>query len=171
MPRLFFALWPDDETRSRLAAAVESLPKLPGRLVPARNLHITLVFIGAVTAEQEQLLRTGADAIHAAAFELNLTQLGCWTHAAVAWLAPEATPPALLDLVARLQSVCREAGLAPDTRPHVPHLTLARKVRRVPAVNLAPIRWQINTFALVESAPGRTGSEYRPLAFWPLIPA
>ncbi len=171
MPRLFFALWPDDPTRSRFAAALESLPRLPGRPVPVRNLHITLVFLGEVNAEQQQVLRAGADTLHAQSFDLTISQLGCWPHAAVAWLAPEVVPPALVDLVAQLQSVCRRAGFEPDRRPYSPHLTIARKVRQVEPAIPVPIHWQINTFALVESVPDRAGSEYRPLAIWPLLPA
>jgi 2'-5' RNA ligase len=168
--RLFFALWPDDQTRSRLADVAGSLPKPPGRLVPVRNLHITLVFLGAVTAEQQQSLCAGADAIHTPAFDLTLSQLGCWPHAAVAWLAPDTVPQPLLDLVAQLQSNCRHAGLAPDTRPYLPHLTIARKIRRLAPAGFAPIHWQISRFSLVESVPERAGSEYRPLAHWPLTP-
>jgi len=169
MPRLFFALWPDDLTRARLATAVDSLPKLPGRPVPVRNLHITLVFLGAASAEQQQVLRSGADTIHAQSFDLTISQLGCWPHAAVAWLAPDTLPPPLLDLVEQLQSVCRRAGFEPDPRPYHPHLTVARKVRRVAPARIAPIHWQINTFSLIESVSGRAGSEYQQLAFWPLI--
>ena len=171
MPRLFFALWPDDPTRLRLAVAVESLPKLPGRPVPVRNMHITLVFLGEVTEEQQQVLRAAAGTIHAPSFALTISQLGCWPRATVAWLAPESVPQPLTDLVAQLQSVCRGAGLEPDARPYHPHLTIARKIRRVAPAELAPIHWQISRFSLVESVPERAGSEYRPLAHWPLIPA
>jgi 2'-5' RNA ligase len=169
MPRFFFALWPDDLTRSQLAVAVQSLPAMPGRPVPVRNLHITLVFLGDINAEQQQVLRVGADAIHAHSFALAISQLGCWPHAAVAWLAPDTVPPALIDLVAQLQSVCRRAGLEPDMRPYHPHLTIMRKVRHVLPANLAPIHWQISRFSLIESVPGRAGSEYHPLAHWPLF--
>lgn len=169
MPRLFFALWPDEVTRSRLAGALASLPSLAGRQVPVRNLHITLVFPGDVSGEQQRQLQAGADTVRAQSFALALSQLGCWPHAAVAWLAPEAVPPALIDLVAQLQSLCRGAGLTPDARPYHAHLTFARKVRQVPPATIAPIHWQIGSFSLIESLRGRTGSEYRPLAHWPLI--
>ena len=171
MARLFFALWPDDQTRSQLAAAVDSLPTLPGRLVPARNLHITLVFLGAVDAEQQQALRLGADTIRGQSFARAISELGRWPHASVAWLAPATVPAAVLDLVAQLQLLCRHAGLEPDPRPYHPHLTIARKIRRVPPAHFAPIHWQISRFSLVESVSDRAGSEYRPLAHWPLIPA
>jgi len=169
VPRLFFALWPDDLTRSRFAAAVESLPKMPGRPVPVRNLHVTLVFLGGVNAEQQQVLQQGADGIHAPSFSLTISQLGCWPHAAVAWLAPGVVPPALVDLVTQLQSVCRNAGLEPDTRPYHPHLTIARKIRRVAPANIDPIFWQISRFSLIKSVSDRAGSEYHPLVHWPLF--
>ncbi len=169
MPRLFFALWPDDLTRSKLAATLASLPALSGRPVPLRNLHITLVFLGDITNEQQQQLIAEAPSVQAPPFDLVLSQLGCWPQASVAWLEPEAVPPPLPDLVRQLGTVCEQAGLTPDGRPYQPHLTIARKIKRVPAANIAPIHWQIREFALIESVRDRTGSEYRPLAHWPLI--
>ena len=49
--RLFFALWPTDAVRARLAAAAQSHAAL-GRAIAARNLHVTVVFLGAVPAER-----------------------------------------------------------------------------------------------------------------------
>ena len=169
MPRLFFALWPDEEVRARLAVALESLPPGTGRPVPLCNLHITLAFLGDINEDQQRSLRAGAATIQAPAFDLVFSHLGCWPHAAVAWLAPENIPLALVELMAQLQSQCRDIGLKPDTRPYHPHLTIARKVRQVRDVNIAPIHWQICSFSLMESARGRTGSEYRALGHWPLI--
>jgi 2'-5' RNA ligase len=49
--RLFFALWPSDAVRARLAQEAQSHAGL-GRAIPVRNLHITLVFLGGVQEER-----------------------------------------------------------------------------------------------------------------------
>ncbi|MGH8519928.1 MAG: 2'-5' RNA ligase family protein, partial [Gammaproteobacteria bacterium] len=57
--RLFFALWPSEEARSSLAEVTASLHVRRAKPVPAENLHITLLFLGSVTAQT----RTCAEAI------------------------------------------------------------------------------------------------------------
>ena len=50
--RLFFALWPDADTRERVANAAAALRLTEGaRPVPQRNFHLTLAFVGAVISE------------------------------------------------------------------------------------------------------------------------
>lgn len=169
MARLFFALWPDDEVRSRLAAAIHALPSASGRPVPVRNLHITLVFLGDVTGPVQAVLLEGAAALRGPRFDLALSRCGGFRRTGVAWLAPETVPAAVIRLVADLTALCRQAGLAPDTRPYEPHLTIARKCRRVQTVEFPAVCWPVTDFALVESQRSRAGSEYQVLARWPLV--
>src|SRR5690606_6154262 len=47
--RIFFALWPDDETRDAISRATSRVVSLSGgRATAKRNLHITVAFLGAV---------------------------------------------------------------------------------------------------------------------------
>lgn len=169
MARLFFALWPNDATRARLAAALAALPPLGGRAVPVRNLHLTLVFAGSVGTEQQRALADGAAAIRAATFTFALERLGCYPRAGVAWLAPAETPAAMHALVDQLRTLCRAAGIAPETRAFEAHVTIARKVRAAPAAIPTPVPWIAREFCLVESITAPAGSEYRVAARWPLI--
>lgn len=169
MPRLFFALWPDEATRARLDGARRSLPEQSGRPVPARNLHLTLVFLGDVADTALGALEAGAAMLRAAPFTLVLDRYGGFAHAGVAWLAPARVPEELLSLVEALRETCRAAGLAPDPRPYVAHLTVARKIRAVTPTEVTPLPWPVTDFCLVESTRGTAGSEYRIRACWPLI--
>jgi 2'-5' RNA ligase len=45
--RLFVALWPDESLQRQLLAQSAPLAEL-GRRIPARNLHVTLAFLGSV---------------------------------------------------------------------------------------------------------------------------
>jgi 2'-5' RNA ligase len=169
--RLFFALWPDDAVRERLAAVAATLPDRCGRRVRPENLHLTLCFLGQVGEAHEDCLLQGAAAIRLPAFRLSLSRLGWFRRAGVVWLAPEETPGDLTDLVGQIRAVVRDCGLAADTRPYQTHLTLTRKARR-PAgqVDPGPIHWDIDEFCLVESVTRAGGAEYRVRQRWALTP-
>jgi len=167
--RLFFALWPDEAVRRQLAGVAEGFELPDGRRVPARNLHLTLVFLGNVEDEVEACLMEGAAAIRTAPFALDFDQAGSFRGSGVAWLAPGECPSELLDLVARLRDLSARCDIETEERPYRPHLTIARKLKRRPRrMELAPIHWQINSFCLVESTPGEAGSEYTVRRAWRL---
>jgi 2'-5' RNA ligase len=55
MRRVFFALWPSEEQQIALAEAAQSASQAEGgRLVPAINFHVTLVFVGSVAEVRMQ---------------------------------------------------------------------------------------------------------------------
>jgi len=172
--RLFFAIWPDDATRERLATIGAALPARSGRRVAAGNLHITLCFLGSVEEDRLDCLRRGAEAIRVPAFTLPLERLGWFRRARVVWLAPlEAhIPPALIALAGALNRVVRGCGLEPDGRAWRPHLTLSRKAAKPPRGQaFDALYWDIREFTLVESVTRNKGPEYRVLERWPLPPA
>jgi len=169
--RLFFAIWPDAALQRRWHALAE-LPAhraQSGRRTPRENLHVTLAFLGSVSAERRACLERAADAIRAASFELTLDRLGSFRRGGVWWLAPSELPPASLDLVAQLKSAQEACGLVPESRAYRAHITLARDVRRCPPpMSIASIVWPVRDFVLVQSKPGEGGSRYQALRTWPL---
>ncbi|MBI2994188.1 MAG: RNA 2',3'-cyclic phosphodiesterase [Gammaproteobacteria bacterium] len=169
MSRLFFALWPDEASRSLLAEVAEKLPAGLGKHVPVQKLHLTLVFLGQVDDTVRDGLIEDANAIAVPPFAIEFTHSGWWPRAEVAWLAPDHIPAELPPLVQRLQDLPWARQIEVDRRPYAPHLTVARKVRRrPPALPFQPIRWEIREFCLVESTTGQAGSEYRILRRWAL---
>jgi 2'-5' RNA ligase len=167
--RSFFALWPDDDVRRQLSAAAEMLPDRLGRRVPPAKLHLTLVFLGNISPETRAQLEAGAGEIRVRPFSLQLERSGWWSGARVAWLAPQEAPQELYDLVKALRALSEACHVEPEGRSYRPHLTIARKVMRRPRpLRFEPIRWQINSFCLVESQPGNDGSEYRVVREWSL---
>lgn len=161
--RLFIGLWPDLGTRAALVRhqavwrwPVGARPTLPERL------HLTLHFLGALPSDRIAPLAQ-ALALPFEPFVLTLDRPELWS-GANAVLRPATVPPALAALHGRLQRVLDELAL-PSTRAQFqPHVTLARAARgaEAPAV-MAPLRWSVQGYALVESdlrPPGR----YRRLA-------
>ncbi|MDT8385348.1 MAG: RNA 2',3'-cyclic phosphodiesterase [Gammaproteobacteria bacterium] len=175
--RLFFALWPDGALRQRLADCGRPLLQaVQGRPVAMENLHITLVFLGDVDAQQQACLEgqatTFAEGLACPPFELRLDQFGHWPRPRVLWLGAGETPAPLSLLVEQLSTGSRECGLSPETRPYRPHLTLMRKVTRVPVGLLeapfAPLSWPVSGFVLVRSVARPPGVTYEVLREWSL---
>jgi 2'-5' RNA ligase len=167
--RLFFALWPNDQLRSRMAAAARSL--LEGkraRAVPADNLHITLAFLGPVQARRLPSVMAAASAIDAAPFDLTIDRVEAWADADILCLTP-ASCPSLRALVDRLRVNLLEHQLDPDRKDFRPHVTIGRDwgEKQVEAT-IGPFAWSADDFVLVESETGRKGSQYRIIGRWPL---
>ena len=78
MKRLFFALWPDTVVREHCVAVNEKLPKTIGKPVLASNLHCTLLFLGSVSASQEQSMCAVANALKVSTMNLIFDQLSYW---------------------------------------------------------------------------------------------
>ncbi len=171
--RLFLALWPEPAVRSALAGlARESLPRV-GRAVSAANLHLTLVFLGAVERATRERLEQACAEIAFVPFALTLSRLGCWARAGVAWSAPEHVPDALARLVDELRAAASRAGVAVEARPFRAHVTLARRVTpdaaraAVLPTDHRPVRWEAREFVLARSRTEARGARYEVLRAWP----
>lgn len=171
--RLFFALWPTDAVRAQLAAAANSHAAL-GRAIAARNLHVTVVFLGAVAAERVAGVREIAGSAQKLTldgkFLLHLDTVEFWRRSSLICLTAAHAPVQLLAIVERLRVGLRERGF--ELREHEtfrPHVTLVRDVGRGPAdAGVASVQWPVDSFALVESKVGQRGSEYTVLEEWRL---
>jgi len=164
--RLFFALWPDDEVRQRLAAASRQWSRQP---VAENKLHMTLLFLGDCTPERRACYCAAAAGVGAERFTLALNFLGGRARSHIQWLGSSDTPDALRCLVRELSRALQECGFEPEKRRFLPHVTLSRKVKK-PTVKagLDALIWPVNEFALVESVREPGGVRYQVLERWPL---
>ena len=151
MNRIFIALWPDPKT----AATIERTATrwdwpLGCRRYAARDLHVTLHFIGGVSGEKLDEIR---DALRVPfePFTLCLVTPQHWP-GGLAVLCASAIPEALVRLHQRLAQPLRESRLPVSERHLVPHVTLARRCEQIvmPAV-CPPIAWRAREYALVLS--------------------
>lgn len=168
--RLFFALWPDEPLRARMAPLAERVATHSGKPVPAANLHLTLAFLGQVDEGRMGCALRVGEGVAAPPFEMVLDCLGHFRQPQVAWLGPTNPPGALLALAARLAAGLTAAcGFDAESRPFHPHVTLARKVRHgFRRRAMEPLSWRVNEFVLVESKPSTESSRYEVLGRWPL---
>lgn len=147
--RLFIALWPDADVRAALHAVSTQWRWQPGAApVPADRLHLTLHFLGDVPRERIAALRA-ALAVPVTPCVLTLDRAALW-RGGVAVLEPITVPAPLVELHLALGTALRLLGVAIETRPWRPHVTLARRARAdVPRI--APLAWPVRGHALVES--------------------
>jgi len=168
--RLFFAAWPSPDIQRSLGRLARKLgPECGGRPVPARNIHLTLAFLGNVPRERLPQLEELAAGIAASSFALAVDCLGYWRHNRVVWAGAGQCPEALQGLAAGLSGKLTAAGFRMEKRAYVPHVTLLRDARRAPVQSAMPgLAWRVGRFALVESVPEGRGRVYRVLRDWPL---
>ncbi len=127
--RLFFALWPDPQTRASLAALAQRVAvETGGRATTPDNVHLTLAFLGAQPRDSATELIARAGAIDASPFVLTLDHIDCWRKNAIAWLGASEIPPALASLREALLASLAPLHIADEARPFAVHVTLARKV-------------------------------------------
>jgi len=167
--RLFFALWPDDQTRLELVRLSQSIEAKGFRPVQPQNVHVTLVFLGHVDAASELLIRHSAAGISAQPFVLTFDRLSYWSRPRVLCLSCSHTPDEVEMLVSALTVEAAGCGLQTDTRPYKPHITLARHARYLPELSFEPIVWRAGSFCLVESCSEPDGVCYKVRQQWPFI--
>ena len=168
--RLFFALWPTETRQHEIASAMRRRVEAScGRAIPAENLHVTLAFVGSVLESRfERVVRCGAE-VSGARFHLELDQIEIWARAHVLCLTPRRTPPELAHIAEHLRFKLLSEQFEIRQEEYRPHMTLARDVRRRDVREpIGAIAWNVDDFVLVESRPGRAGSEYKVIERWPL---
>lgn len=172
--RLFFALWPDGDVRTRMRAAAESLKRTHaprGRWTAPQRYHLTLQFLGDFECLPPAL---GDDACMAAAavdsprFELRLDRAGSFRNRSIPWwLGCSEMPEGLQQLWERLGLQLAKAGVRVASSPKlVPHVTVLRDAARpLPETAIAPVAWPVDSFALIHSRLGAQ-SGYAVLGEW-----
>jgi 2'-5' RNA ligase len=149
--RLFFALWPDDAEREAMAAAARRLFPLSGRPVAAADLHVTLAFVGGVDVARVAKFLALEHTLPA--IPLAFDALEHWTKPRVLVAAASQTPAALQRAVDGLWHRLDRLGIARETRPFRPHVTLARDVRQPRNAAWPPVCWHARSVRLIESRP------------------
>lgn len=136
------------------------------RLVAPERLHLTLLFLGDVEADDESRLRHALNRVPPMApLYLRLQGLR-WMEGGVAALGVEENQGLEL-LQGDLHMLVQQLGLWTDPRPWQPHVSLARDATGAEGPAGAPaIEWDSLQFSLVCSRPERTGS-YEVVESWP----
>ncbi|MCE9648340.1 MAG: RNA 2',3'-cyclic phosphodiesterase [Parvibaculum sp.] len=175
MIRLFTALEIPDGIATRLEALQQGFEH--ARWIERENFHITLRFIGDIPENIAADVDEALAEIPFEPFELELEGVGEFggakPHALWAGVKPA---EALKRLQARHESALRRAGLPPDTRKYIPHVTLARlraaeapEVYRFIAANnlFATPKFEVTRSVLFSARGGTGGGPYVAERFYP----
>ncbi|KAA1049741.1 RNA 2',3'-cyclic phosphodiesterase [Pseudocitrobacter sp. 73] len=169
--RVFFAIEiPSKIQRQIVRWRADNFPEDAGRPVAAANMHITLAFLGEISAEKQAALATMAGRIRQPGFTLHLDDAGQWLRSRVVWLGTRQPPRGLLQLANLLRAQAARSGCYQSPQPFHPHLTLLRNTAHAVPIPAPGFHWEIpvNEFVLYEShfLNGRT--RYTPLQRWTL---
>ena len=169
--RLFFALWPDRAIATKLHTLAQTLVTWDDeRVIPASLIHLTLRYVGNADPALQKCLEAMAQDISINQFEFTLQTLGYWKKPRVIWVAPESSLESLNNLAMKIEQGCQQCGIQAEERIFAPHITLIRKARRTPIVNIqTPLKWCATDFVLVESKSIDGGVVYEVLKRWPLL--
>ena len=167
--RLFIALELPESCRKTLADL--AAPIRGARWLAADQLHLTLAFLGDVSAEDDERLREKLAEVRVPPFILPVEGIGMFGGArpSVIWAGVGMGHPHLFALHKRVHDALFAARFDPELRSFHPHVTLAR-LKNVAAPTLRPLLRkheseelalvEVTSFALISSKPGPEGSAY-----------
>lgn len=177
MLRLFVALRPPRAIRERLLALMGGVPG--ARWQDDEQLHLTLRFIGEVGTHAAEDIAAALESVRHAPVELRLDGCGVFDdrrgkpNAIWAGVAPREP---LAALHRKVDQAIMRAGLEPERRAYLPHITLARMSGSAGPVDrwlaehaaLASEPFAIEAMTLYESRLGHGGASYEPITRYPL---
>lgn len=180
MIRLFVGLPLPEDVRQRLSLLNGGVPG--ARWEPPENYHVTLRFIGEVELGQAEDIDAELHRLRMPEFSLSLSAVdhfGPGDKARVLYVGVERSEM-LARLQGKVENAVQRAGMPPETRKFVPHVTLAR-LKDTPAGRVQVFREQYNLFragpfpvsefVLFSSHPGKGHSVYHEEASYPLAAA
>lgn len=179
MPRLFVALRPPPAVRDTLLATTSGVPGARWQI--DAQLHLTLCFVGEIDTRAADDLAAALEGIHAPAPVIQLAGTGRFEHRGrteALWAGVAPHDP-LAALHRKVDAACIRAGLPPERRAYLPHITLARLPRSAGSgqaidrwladtATLTSARFACTHLILYDSHLAHEGAEYEPVWRWPL---
>lgn len=174
--RLFVALRPPRPIREILIAAMHGISG--ARWQNDEQLHLTLRFIGEVDRHKAEDIAAALGALYAPSVRARIAGVGMFERQGrphMLWAGVE-PHDALTALHRKIDQLLARAGVSPETRAFMPHVTLARLNRGSGSVisflaqgsALASPAFDFAHVTLYESELGHGGSRYHPVARYPL---
>ncbi|HZV21062.1 MAG TPA: RNA 2',3'-cyclic phosphodiesterase [Hyphomicrobiales bacterium] len=168
MPRLFTGIELPEEVISSLASLTSGLSG--AHWIDPDNYHITMRFAGDISEAQAEDFTGALSEVRFNSFEIELCGLGSFGGNKPRSIWAAVKPSHALDLLQRAhERAARSAGLPPETRNFVPHVTLGR-LRNVSPYAVADYLsrhggfrtppFSVARFVLFSSRPNQGGGPY-----------
>ena len=170
MTRLFVAVELPEDIKERLAACRGGIEG--ARWQNTEQMHLTLRFIGEVNPLRQADIHAALASLRFTPFQVTLAGIGLFGKARkprALWVGVEDAKP-LRHLHEKIIHSLLGAGVAPEERKFMPHVTLARfsggRARRLEDyldhyAGLALPAFDVRSFALISSHLSQAGARYR----------
>jgi RNA 2',3'-cyclic 3'-phosphodiesterase len=176
MHRLFVAIRPPEAIRERLLDLMEGVKG--ARWQDEDQLHLTLRFVGEVDRHQADDIAAALGTIRHPPFEIAMSGIGSFDRRGqpvTLWAGVSPHEP-LKSLHKKVDQAVQRAGVEPDHRAYMPHITLARLNRSTgpiapileSASGLSSQRFTVDSFGLYESDLSPQGAIYSVVERYPL---
>ncbi len=148
--RLFIAITLSEEIQKELVRCMHDLKKqgVEGNYVPARNLHMTLAFIGEYDnpAKVKEVIKT----VPLPELRLSISDSGKFGN--ILWAGVKGNQK-LKSYVKDLRSALAANGIPCEKEKFVPHITLIRKVsaRKAFQIRVPKLEMAVNKVSLMKS--------------------
>lgn len=176
MHRLFVAIRPPESVRTQLLDLMEGVKDAHWQ--DEDQLHLTLRFIGEVERHQANGIAAALASVRQPPFEISLSGLGTFDRRGqpVALWAGVTPHDPLKALHKKIDQAVQRAGVEPDHRAYMPHITLARLGRSVGPIaplmegagGLSSPPFPVESFRLYESDLSPQGAVYSVVERYPL---
>ncbi len=179
--RTFVGVFPPREVVDALDAAVAPVRGVRDGVqwVAAANLHMTLRFLGDLSAPEleaaRQAVLAAASGAGVAPFAVTTGAPGAFPGPArprVLWIGARSGAPELVALAARVEKALVRERFALAEKPFTPHLTMGRVRADAPpalaaarflGLSLPSLSFEVGAITLVASQLGPGGARYSPL--------
>lgn len=178
MHRLFVALRPPPPIRAALLSVMDGVAG--ARWQDDEQLHVTVRFLGEVDRHQADDVAAALAAVRATPPAVRIDGVGTFDtrgHVDTLWARITPAEP-LAALHRKVNQALARAGIAPDPRRYLPHVTLARFGRRASTEGLpqwidrhaalATRQFTMDHVLLFESRLDPEGARYEAVARWRL---
>lgn len=172
---LFFGLMPDAGTCDSIEAATAVLGRqhaARGRWLKPHRYHMTLHYLGSFAPLRQDVANAACRAaatVRADPFDFLLDCSGSFSGGRVGWLGCKQHDPGLARLWNGLRAALARGGVRIEgSQGFTPHVTILRDARDpLPESGIAPIRWPVTEFVLIDSQHGRR-NVFAPVGRWAL---
>lgn len=128
--RCFIAIEFPEHVRAEIFHAFEDLNKsgyCSGSFTGKENLHLTLCFLGDISEEDSEKVKTALKKINFQKFSVETGEIGFFpseSHINTLWVGVNSNKLAILKK--EIEEVLSEEGISADKKDFIPHLTVAR---------------------------------------------
>ncbi|MCM2678764.1 RNA 2',3'-cyclic phosphodiesterase [Echinimonas agarilytica] len=167
MPRLFVALALPESIEQAIAQWQRTHQPTGTTAVVAKNLHITLRFIGQCSNQQVDDIASALGAIQVPSWHQSIDKIGRFNTPQIGYLCSRHTCSELIALKDAVHLQTSAFGRTPAHPSYIPHVTVFHRLaQRIDWQAPAPLlNWRVRHFSLFESAHGT----YQELHRWPTL--